>query len=69
MTKDTLVVTRITNSAAVLKPDRLITNFVPKNLKINKGSPGVKALNSAGMAIKRENSGINIQVLFKKNPN
>jgi len=43
-------------------------NFKPDNLKVNSVSPGVKALNNAGIAIKRENKGINTHVLFKKNP-
>ena len=33
---------------------------------MNKASPGLKKLNSAGTAINKENSGINIHVLFKK---
>jgi hypothetical protein len=35
---------------------------------MNKDSPGVKILNSAGIAINKENIGINIHVLFKKKP-
>lgn len=68
ITKDTQVTTRTTNNIAPNKPGRLIINLIPHNLKINNGSPGVKVLNNAGMAIKRENRGINTQVLFKKKP-
>jgi hypothetical protein len=32
------------------------------------GSPGETILNKAGMTIRSENMGINIQVRFKKNP-
>jgi len=35
---------------------------------VNKTSPGLKKLNSAGIAINKENNGINIHVLFKKKP-
>lgn len=69
ITKDTQVTTRATNNIAPNKPGRVIINFIPNALKVNNASPGVKPLNNAGMAIKRENRGINIQVLFKKNPN
>jgi len=68
ITKDTEVMTRVTNNTAPDKPGRVITNLNPSNLKINNGSPGVKVENNAGMAIKSEKIGINIQVLFKKNP-
>lgn len=68
ITKDTDVTTRITNIIAPNRPGLVIINFIPKTLKLNSASPGVKALNNAGMAIKREKIGINIQVLFKKNP-
>ncbi len=37
-------------------------------LKVTSASPGVKILNKAGIAIKSENNGMNIQVRFKKNP-
>jgi hypothetical protein len=37
-------------------------------LKAIRASPGLKTLNKAGIAIKSANKGINIQVLFKKNP-
>jgi len=66
-TKDTEAMTRVTNNTAPDKPGRVITNLNPSNLKINNGSPGVKVENNAGVAIKSEKTGINIQVLFKKN--
>jgi hypothetical protein len=67
MTKDTQALTRVTNNSAPNKPGRVIINFIPANLKLKRGSPGVTPENNAGMAIKREKMGINTQVLIKKN--
>lgn len=58
----------MTNKAAVNNPWRVITNFRPIIFRVNRASPGVKILNNAGIAIKRENIGTNIHVLFKKKP-
>ena len=65
---DTDVITRATNNDAPDRPWRVIISFKPITLKINITSPGVKTLNIAGIAIKSENIGINIHVLFKKKP-
>lgn len=67
ITRDTEAITRLTNNAAPAAPCRVITSLNPKIPKENSGAPGVNTLNKAGMAIKSENSGINIQVRFKKN--
>ncbi|MFH0917646.1 MAG: hypothetical protein V1830_00755, partial [Candidatus Omnitrophota bacterium] len=40
----------------------------PRILKVITAWPGLKKPKSAGIAIKSENKGIKIQVLFKKNP-
>ena len=45
-----------------------MTRLNPAILKTASGSPGVKILNIAGIAIKSENRGTNTQVRFKKNP-
>ena len=60
--------TRITNKAAPNTPGRVMMKPTPAIFKVIRASPGVKMLNKAGIAIKRENKGMNTQVLFKKNP-
>jgi len=67
ITNDTEVVTRSTNVAAPNNPCRVIVNFKPKTLKDHSASPGLIKLNKAGMAIKRENNGMNTHVLLRKN--
>ena len=67
-TKDTEVMTRVTNSVAPDKPWRVTVSISPAIFTVIKGSPGVKMLKMAGMAMKSENRGMNTQVLFKKNP-
>ena len=66
--KDTQVTTRVTNNIAPYNPWLVITSFAPNILKTASVSPGVKILNKAGMAMKSENKGMNIHVLFKKKP-
>jgi hypothetical protein len=39
----------------------------PPIFTLTSASPGVKTLNNAGTAIKRENSGMKIKVLLRKN--
>ena len=58
----------MTNKSAPDNPWRVIMSFMPTILNARSGSPGVTTWNKAGMAIKSENKGINIQVRFKKNP-
>jgi hypothetical protein len=67
MTNDTEVTTLDTNKTAPNSPGRVIIRFTPRILKSNMDSPGVNTLNKAGIAIKNEKSGINIQVRFRKN--
>ena len=66
--KETEAITRVTNNSAPNNPWLVMTRFNPRTLKPAIGSPGVKMLNNAGIAIKKEKSGINIHVLFKKKP-
>jgi len=65
--KDTEVMTRITNNAAPDTPWCVTVNVMPATLQPINGSPGVKILNNAGIAIKNENNGINTHVRFRKN--
>ena len=65
---DTDVVTRATKKLAPSTPWRVMLIVDPPILKVISESPGVTTLNKAGMAMKRENKGINIHVRFKKNP-
>jgi hypothetical protein len=67
-TKDTDVVTRMTNKAAPDTPGRVMMRLALAIFKVKSGSPGVKILNKAGRTMKRENKGMNTHVLFKKNP-
>ena len=60
--------TRVKKKPALAIPCLVILKGVLNILKLNTGSPGLKILKMAGKAIKRENSGIKIQVRFKKKP-
>lgn len=65
-TSDREVITRKTNNAALPTPCFVIVKSSIQTFKCRSGSPGLKELNNAGMAIKREKIGMNIHVLFKK---
>ena len=67
-TKDTEVITRVTKNAAPDRPWRVTISLSPAIFSVAMVSPGVKMLKMAGRAIKSENRGMNIQVLFKKKP-
>ena len=65
--KDTETITRITNNAAPDSPWCVMVNVIPAIFQATNGSPGVKILNNAGIAIKNENNGMNTHVRFRKN--
>src|SRR4030042_911587 len=65
-TKDTAVVTRTTNNCAPNKPCLVMMILNPPSFMLSSASPGVKTLNNAGTAIKRENSGMNIKDRLRK---
>jgi len=67
-TKDTEVITRATNNIAPSKPWRVTVKSTPNIFQLPKTWPGEKTLKIAGTAIKRENKGMNIQVLLRKKP-
>jgi hypothetical protein len=67
MVMDTEVITLKINRPAADRPCLVITTFRLNTPQIKIGSPGLKKLNTAGMAMKRENKGMKIQVLLRKN--
>jgi hypothetical protein len=67
MAMDTEVITLKINRPAADKPCFVMTNFRLNRPQIKTGSPGLKKLNRAGMAMKSENRGMKIHVLLRKN--
>jgi len=64
---DTEVITLMTNRAAADNPCLVMASLMLRITTETTASPGLKKSNMAGTAMKKENSGINTQVLFRKN--